>query len=171
MLFLHQVRFSLCINMVLILFLAFLVSCCKNMSLTICHNSTIYLNSDSHAVLSLSQSRIREILYTIKNRSVIGESRISPDNRRNAVCVTWGLTWGELVGYLEKTWKYLGRTFQLLGWNLVAAFGQPLDHLSTTKLSVEGSWTLDSHDVRQCHAWVKHHKLASLGISNFWTFW
>ena len=108
MLFLLQVRFSLCINMVLILFLAFLVSCCKNMSLTICHNSTIYLNSDSHAVLSLSQSRIREILYTIKNRSVIGESRISPDNRRNAVCVTWGLTWGELVGYLEKNLEILG---------------------------------------------------------------
>ena len=108
MLFLHQVRFSLCINMVLILFLAFLVSCCKNMSLTICHNSTIYLNSDSHAVLSLSQSRIREILYTIKNRSVIGESRISPDNRRNAVCVTWGLTWGELEGYLEKNLEILG---------------------------------------------------------------
>ena len=103
-----QVRFSLCVNMVLILVLAFLIYCCKDMSLTICHNSTIYLNSDSHAVLSLGQSRIREILYTIKNRSVIGESRISPDNRRNAVCVTWGLTWGELVGYLEKTWrKYL----------------------------------------------------------------
>ena len=109
MLFLLQVRISLCVNMVLILVLAFLVYCCKDMSLTICHNSTIYLNSDSHAVLSLSQSRItiREI-REIKNRSVIGESEISPDNRRNAVCVTWGLTWGELVGYLEKTWrKYL----------------------------------------------------------------
>ena len=105
MLFLLQVRISLCVNMVLILVLAFLVYCCKDMSLTICHNSTIYLNSDSHAVLSLSQSRItiREI-REIKNRSVIGESEISPDNRRNAVCVTWG----ELVGYLEKTWsKYL----------------------------------------------------------------
>ena len=62
MLFLLQVRFSLCVNMVLILLLAF-VSSCKNMSLTICQNSTIYLNSDSHTVQSLSQSRTREILY------------------------------------------------------------------------------------------------------------
>lgn len=75
MLFPLQVRFSLCANMVLILFLAFLVSSCKNMSLTICQNSAIYLNSDTHTVRSLSQSRIREILYTIKNRSVIGENQ------------------------------------------------------------------------------------------------
>ena len=162
MLFLLQVRFSLCVNMVLILLLAF-VSSCKNMSLTICQNSTIYLNSDSHAVLSLSQSRIREILYTIKNRSVIGESRISPDNRRNAVCVTWGLIWGELVGYLEKkTWKYLeilGEDFSTtrmkLGGRFRATLGPLIDHKSKCRR------IMDSHDVRQCHAWVKHHKLAS----------
>ena len=172
MLFLLQVRFSLCINMVLILFLAFLVSCCKNMSLTICHNSTIYLNSDSHAVLSLSQSRTREILYTIKNRSVIVVSRISPDNRRNVVCVTWGLIWGELVGYLEKTWKYLeilgedfSTTWMKLGGRFRATLGPLIDHKTKCRRIME------SHDVRQCHAWVKHHKLASLGVSNFRTFW
>ena len=172
MLFLLQVRISLCINMVLILFLAFLVYCCKDMSLTICHNSTIYLNSDSHAVLSLSQKRIREILYTIKNRSVIGESRISPDFRRNAVYVTWGLTWGELVGYLEKTWKYLeilgedfSTTWMKLGGRFRATLGPLIDHKTKCRR------IMDSHDVRQCHAWEKHHKLASLGVSNFWTFW
>ena len=165
MLFLLQVRFSLCINMVLILFLAFLVSCCKNMSLTICHNSTIYLNSDSHAVLSLSQSRIREILYTIKNRSVIGESRISPDNRRNTVCVTWG----ELAGNLEKTLEILGEdfctTWMKHGGRFWATLGPLIDHKTKCRR------IRDRHDDRQCHVSVKHHKLASLGISNLWTFW
>ena len=131
-----------------------------------------FKNSDSHTVLSLSQSRIREILYTIKNRSVIGESRISPDNRRNVVCVTWGLIWGELVGYLEKTWKYLeilgedfSTTWMKLGGRFRATLGPLIDHKTKCRRIME------SHDVRQCHAWVKHHKLASLGVSNFRTFW
>ena len=73
-----------------------------------------FKNSDSHTVQSLGQSRIREILYTIKNRSVVAESRISPGNRRSTVCVSWVHTWGELVGYLEKTLKSLGKTFTVL---------------------------------------------------------
>ena len=120
-------------------------------------------------MLSLSQSRIREILYTIKNRSVIGESRISPDNRRNGIPGMLSVSLGDLLGEnlwatWKKTWKYLeilgedfSPTWMKLGGRFRAtlALGPLIDH------KTKGRRIRDSHDVRQCHAWVKHHKLAS----------